>query len=254
LPRPQGRGPDRAAGGSFHAVPVFTEPELAESQDATLLQRRARRRLVGAIALVVLVVIVLPIVLDREPSPIGQDLVIQIPSQEAGKFNTRVLPPSAQGAASPRVAGGEGAKADLAKAEEAPKPAAVTAPVQAEQPAVPAEAKARSVPAPGAGKVIAPPARERAIDGPDASRAKALLEGKEAWIIRLGAFSSQDNVRQLQAKLGAAGVKSYTEPAKGPKGEQTRVRAGPFDSKLEAERAQEKLTAAGISPGTVAAR
>src|SRR3990172_5063163 len=91
------RGAECAAGGGFHGIPVFTEPKLAESQDVTLLQRRARRRLVGAIALVVLVVVALPIVLDKEPSPIGQDLVIQIPSQDAGKFNTRVLPPSAPG-------------------------------------------------------------------------------------------------------------------------------------------------------------
>ena len=68
---------------------------MAESQDATLLQRRARRRLVGAIALVIFVVLVFPIVLEKERKPVGQDLVIQIPSHDAGKFNTRVLPPKA---------------------------------------------------------------------------------------------------------------------------------------------------------------
>ena len=88
----------------------------------------------------------------------------------------------------------------------------------------------------------------------EAARAQALLEGKEAWVVRLGAFSNQANVKQLREKLTAAGVKSYTEAAIGPKGEQTRVRAGPFDSKLEAEQAQEKLTAAGVSPGTVGPR
>lgn len=220
---------------------------MAVSQDVTLLQRRARRRLVGAIALVVLVVVALPIVLDKEPSPIGQDLVIQIPSQDAGKFNTRVLPPSAPGATPPPGAGSEGA----APAETLTPG---TAPAKTELRAVPAEAKVPLAPEPAASKVTAPPAREPAMDGPDAARAKALLEGKEAWVVRLGAFSKQDNVRQLQAKLSAAGVQSYTEFAKGPKGEQTRVRAGPFDSKLEAERAQETLTAAGISPGTVAPR
>ncbi len=57
------------------------------------MKRRARRRLVGAIALVVFVVIALPIVLDSEPKPTSsQDLTIQIPSQDAGKFATRVLP------------------------------------------------------------------------------------------------------------------------------------------------------------------
>ena len=232
---------------------------MAESQDATLLQRRARRRLVGAIALVVLVVIVLPIILDTEPSPIGQDLVIQIPSQEAGKFNTRVLPPSAPGAATPPVAGAKDASPAPEKSEAltpgaAPKnaPAAVkTAP-----PAAPGEGNAPSVPA-SAKEEPTSPAKDQtraAKDQSDAARAKALLEGKEAWVVRLGAFSNQANVKRLREKLTAAGVKSYTEAAIGPKGEQTRVRAGPFDSKREADEVQRKLTAAGVSAGTVGPR
>lgn len=221
---------------------------MAESQDATLLQRRARRRLVGAIALVVLVVIALPIVLDTDPSPIGQDLVIQIPSQEAGKFNTRVLTPSAPGAARPPLAGVEEARPAQAKAE-ALTPGAPPGDAAAAPRAVQAEGKAPSAPAP-AGKE--PPSA--AQDASDSARAKALLEGKAAWVVRLGAFSKEDNVRLLQEKLTAAGVKSYTEAAKGPKGDQTRVRAGPFDSKLEAEQAQEKIAAMGIRPGTVASQ
>ena len=208
---------------------------MAESQDVTLLQRRGRRRLVGAIALVVLVVIALPIVLDKEPSPIGQDLVIQIPSQDAGKFNTRVLPPSAPGAATPGGAGGA-------------TPAA--------PPPVPAEDKAPSAMEPG-GKASPSPALAQAPavkEDADAARAQALLEGKEAWVVRLGAFSNQTNVQHLREKLTAEGVKSYTEAAIGPKGVQTRERDGPFDSKLEAEQAEKKLTAAGIAAGTVGPR
>jgi len=64
---------------------------LADSQDAILLQRRARRRLLGAIALVLFAVIVLPIIFDQEPRSVGQDLVIQIPSQDAGRFQPRGL-------------------------------------------------------------------------------------------------------------------------------------------------------------------
>ena len=65
-----------------------------KDQDATQLQRRARRRLVGAIALAVLAVIVLPIVFDKEPKPISQDLVIQIPNQDtAPKFDPKLTPP-----------------------------------------------------------------------------------------------------------------------------------------------------------------
>lgn len=96
---------------------------MADNQDAIELQRRARRRLVGAIALVVFVVIVLPIIFDREPKPISQDLTIQIPSQDAGRFATRVLP-ATEPRVDPRVPPETAAKAGLPKpAAEGIKPA-----------------------------------------------------------------------------------------------------------------------------------
>lgn len=226
---------------------------MAESQDATLLQRRARRRLVGAIALVVLVVIVLPIVLDTEPSPVGQDLVVQIPSQDAGKFNTRVLTPSTPGPMTPPMAGTEGA-AQVRSGSIAQGTADAPAAAKSAPQAAPAESPSATA---SGTKGPPSPAKDQtraAKDESDAARAKALLEGKEAWVVRLGAYSNQDNVRQLQAKLAAAGVKSYTEVAKGPKGDQTRVRAGPFGSKLEAEQANEKIAAIGVRAGSVAAQ
>ncbi|PUA19059.1 SPOR domain-containing protein [Glaciimonas sp. PCH181] len=45
-------------------------------------KKRARRRLVGAVALVLAVVIVLPMVLDSEPKPLADDIAIQIPSRD----------------------------------------------------------------------------------------------------------------------------------------------------------------------------
>ena len=212
----------------------------------------------GAIALVVLVVVALPIVLDKEPSPIGLDLVIQIPSQDAGKFNTRVLPPSAPGATPPPGAGTEGAAPAKALIPgTAPPVAPAAAPAKTGPRAEPAEAKAPLAPEPGARKEPPSPAKDqmRAVkDESDAVRAQALLEGREAWVVRLGAFSNQENVRQLQAKLTAAGMKSYTEAVKGPKGDQTRVRAGPFDNKAAAEQARDKIETLGFRSGTVAPR
>ena len=45
-------------------------------------KKRARRRLVGAVALVLAAVIVLPMVLDSEPKPLADDISIQIPSRD----------------------------------------------------------------------------------------------------------------------------------------------------------------------------
>jgi len=186
---------------------------LANSEEAVQLRRRARRRLVGAIALVVFAVIVLPIVFDKEPKPISQDIVIQIPSQNSGRFNTKVVP----------------AAPEPAKSETAGKAA---------------ETKAAAVAKTGA------PAAQRAQADAEALRAQAALQG-ESYVVPLGAFLNQANVKTLQAKVTVAGFKSYSEIQKVARGEQIRVRAGPFPSREAAERAREQLQATGLTVGPV---
>jgi cell division septation protein DedD len=67
--------------------------EQDTSADADLqLKKRARRRLVGAIALALLAVIVLPMVMDREPRPVGPDIQIRIPSQDDRQLAAKVMP------------------------------------------------------------------------------------------------------------------------------------------------------------------
>jgi len=45
-------------------------------------KKRARRRLVGAVALVLAMIIGLPMILDSEPKPMADDIAIQIPSRD----------------------------------------------------------------------------------------------------------------------------------------------------------------------------
>ena len=207
------------------------------------LKRRARRRLVGAIALVTFVVIILPLILDKEPGPAGPPLSVQIPNQESGGFNTRVLPPAPAAPAGP----GPEKKAEIAPAK------AEVASVKAEPPLVKAELPAVKATTPAA---KAEPAEREVAKAPGKAedlRAKA-APNAQAWVVTVDAFSDKKNVIQLRTKLSAAGVKSYTEPVKTSKGELTRVRAGPFASKEAAEHARAKLDAMGLKPGTVASR
>ena len=239
-----------------------------------LLQRRARRRLVGAIALVVLAVIVLPIVFDKEPRPISQDIVIQIPSQNSGKFNTKVVPPPA-----PPLEKSGMLNPDTVPAAPAPMSGAAQAPSEADMPqdkgaskaeaaakaqeAKVAQAKAQAQKAPEAkaaeNKLVVTKGAEAnaaskapAPQSPDAEavRAQAALQS-DSYIIPLGAFLNQANVKTLQAKVTVAGYKSYSEIQKVAKGEQIRVRAGPFPSREAAERARVQLEAAGLTVGPV---
>jgi DedD protein len=218
---------------------------MAESEEALQLKRRARRRLVGAVALVTFAVIILPLILDKEPGPAGPPLSVQIPSQESSGFTTPVVPPAPQ-----------------APAAQAPEKKAESPPAKADIPAVKAEIPAVKAEPPGARtetaaiKAITPaakPVTAPAADKADEARAQAALND-EAWVVTLGAFSNPDNAKRLQAKLSAAGVKSYTEMLNTGKGEQKRVRAGPFPSKEAAEKVRAKLDAMGLKPGAVSSR
>ncbi len=89
----------------------------------------------------------------------------------------------------------------------------------------------------------------------DAARALALLEGKPApaaapadsgrFVIQVAALSAKDKVEELQGKLRAAGISSFTQ--KSPSGELTRVKVGPFGSREEAEKAKARLQKIGLS-------
>jgi DedD protein len=54
------------------------------------MKRKARRRLVGAIVLALAAIIVLPLLLEKEPRPLGGDVSVQIPPVDEGKFINRL--------------------------------------------------------------------------------------------------------------------------------------------------------------------
>ncbi len=223
--------------------------DAAEPRVADDLKKRARRRLVGAAALAVLAVIVLPMVMDQEPKPAGQDIQIRIPNQDSGSFTSRILP--AKPAATP-----------LPPVEpQAAPPAAPTPPAAASRPETPGEANPPPVPTKPAAEPTAKADKpgtvvEPATNPVDDPRAKSILDGDAAqWIVQLGAFRDPPNVRLLQAKIKELGYASYTEKVATSQGPRIRVRAGPFASRDAAEKARsrlKKIGAGGGSGGTVA--
>ena len=63
-----------------------------EQQDVETLKRRGRRRLVGAVALVLLAVVVLPMVFDPEPRHALPPVSVRIPPENDAPFNPKVPP------------------------------------------------------------------------------------------------------------------------------------------------------------------
>ncbi len=213
---------------------------MADHPDSNIdLKRRARRRLVGALALVLLVVIVLPLVLDREPRPLSQELSVLIPSQDAGRFNSRALPP---GAPVQEAQQGEAAAPSS-------QPIRAAAPSAAATPA-PAPVSAASAPAPTPAPVSTSAASASASAPVSASTAPVASKS-ERYLVQIGAYSTTLNAKRAQDKANAAGFKTIVEVAQGPKGEQTKVRAGPYATREAAEKAREELKTLGLPVGSV---
>jgi DedD protein len=77
-----------------------------EKQDVETLKRRGRRRLVGAVALVLAAVIVLPMVFDPEPRGTGSPVSVRIPGEDetpfAPKLPAKKVEPAKKAEAAPK--------------------------------------------------------------------------------------------------------------------------------------------------------
>jgi DedD protein len=106
-----------------------------EQQDVDTLKRRGRRRLVGAVALVLLAVIVLPMVFDQQPREPAPPVSVRIPGEEeAAPFKPK--PPAPKMEKAPEAAKPP-AKPDAPKPSEKERARAEAALAGAEQYVVP---------------------------------------------------------------------------------------------------------------------
>ena len=249
---------------------------MAESDEVLEVRRRARRRLIGATALVMLLVIVPPWLMDLEPRPVTSTLTVEIPGKDQPKLDV----PGA-----PATKDAKDAKDAKGSAPKAGKPAAEGTPAEIrgsvidrwrEEPAVSAKAEpTRPVTAPPVSSppdavklpAVREPKAKSATDAQggdkalaaakltqdDAQLAAAILKG-ETYFVPLGAFKSADNAKQIQQKVTGLGLRAYVEIVDVKGAEQSRVRAGPFVSRDTAEAARERLRGAGLEPGPVRTR
>ena len=188
------------------------------------LKKRARRRLVGAVALVLLMIIVLPIILkDRAASSPQDKITISLPGEQQtvtpatpSDFDSSIVPAepaTPDSPASPSI--------------ETSEPAAQTVDPEA------AAAKPE-MPAP----VKQSPPKE-------VTKPKDLAA--HHFYVQIGVFSDEANVKQLQGKLSDLGYKSQTEKIDTAKGKKIRLRTQLFGDRNEAAIALENIKDAGLT-------
>lgn len=218
---------------------------MADNDVQIDLKKRARRRLVGAVALALLAAIVLPMVMDNGPKPPSSELTIRIPSQEGGNFASRLITGTAPAPASPVLPAQSPVVVPPPSSEV---PALVQNSVQSQPVATPSVPQ---LPDP-AQSAVSRADKDRAEE----QRARDLLEGKTAspagkFYVQLGVYREEKNARDLSSRAAAQGVKVSLEKLKD---NTTRVRSGPYAERAAADKTLEKLKKAGIEARVVSSK
>lgn len=177
-----------------------------------------KHRIAGAIVIVALVVIFVPMLLNESEPPPELKGVREIPSRSAVS-ETRVIVTPVAGEESRPVTGSPTATNPAtppAASETAPKPEIKhVATVEKPAPAAIKEQPAKTT-----------TASEKITKG---------------WVVQVGTFSSADNAAHLRDKLKSHGHTAYTESVALAGKKALRLRVGPFRDKEQAVKAQAQI-------------
>jgi DedD protein len=231
------------------------------TDDEDRLKRQARRRLIGAVALTTAIVVVLPMVLDSEPKPVGQDIELRIPDKDkVGAFAPKIdLPPASAPAAtlpaSPVVVVPTPVIVSPPVSQVVAAPAVVPVPVVVPVPTLAPDIKPASPPVKTT--VIAPEHKpdhakhdtksEHAKPAGAVHTEQGQTVPQSGFVVQIGAFGNANTAHSWQKNLNQQGFKAYTEKV----GDKTRVRIGPYSTHEAANKARHKLEAKGLHSNIV---
>lgn len=205
------------------------------SQDHPEADFDPRHRIVGAVVVVSLLVVLAPLVLNKqqlpqEPAPLAAGSRVVVTS-------VREMDERLQGR--PDDAPAETAPAGQAAAPGDAVEAAAAAPSSAEevvpQPSLLPPPKAKSEPEPVARPVASKPA------GNTPAPKAATSAGAGGWVVQVGTYANRDNVKRLEKRLKGKGYAVLLESVRLKNGEALRVRVGPFGEKSAASSASERI-------------
>lgn len=188
------------------------------SDEEIQLRKRARRRLVGAVALVIVAVAAVPLLLDAEPRGNQGAPDVTVSGTSPAPFPTPISEPAA------------------VHPEQAP-------------PSAPALLEDHSAAQPSPPAVSAEADRQPA-DTMQAESGAAV--GKTSYVVQLIATTSPEKARDLKRTLQQQKFPVFTE--KTPDGGKIRVRVGPFAQQEAAEAARGRLVELGFDPGKVVSK
>ena len=231
------------------------QKDAPNDQELTL-KKRARRRLVGAIALVLLMIIVLPMILkDRSVSTPTEEVTITLSSQNspsgatpaASDFDSNIVPTENNPAEVAPLNTDSVVDAPVSQAEQAPPQIQDVPEIEAADSEASAAPKDEQKLVPKAAPKVAP---KVALVQPK-TELPPVLEKKSTnspkFYVQIGVFSDEANVKKLQAKLSDIGYASQTEKIDTAKGQKIRLRTNLLGERNEAAIALQNIKDAGLT-------
>ncbi|MBJ2345524.1 MULTISPECIES: SPOR domain-containing protein [Pseudomonas] len=197
-----------------------------------LLDKAYKQRMVGALVLVALAVIFLPMLFSRQDEQrqvtVDAPAAPQAPSVPPVQVEQVAVP-------EPQALPQEPVPSDEELAQE---PAAPTAPV-APAPTVPSKPAVAPTPVPAAPAIKPAPTQPiTAAPKPDTTQSRVDANGLSvSWSVQLASLTSRDSAEKLQKNLRSQGYNAYIRSADG----KNRVFVGPLIERAEADRLRDLL-------------
>lgn len=192
-----------------------------------MMEKALKERIIGAIVLVAVAVLVVPVFLDGSPSQ-GEVISERVPlpgqseQDSQARTQTVVLDRDRDQPVPARTE---------AQTNRAPATTVVTTPAPAETSATTTEPPPQ------------PAATQPATDTPATVQTAASATGM--WAVQLGSFSNKDNANKLAADLRKEGFAAFLSQVSGPSGQLHRVRVGPQKDREAADAMAARLQRAG---------
>ena len=270
--------------------PGKPRPSVSSEAQAAELRVRARRRLAGAVALVLAAVVVLPMLLDSEPIPVSNNIAIRIPDRNA-PFQPSLSDTNSGGAVANQSSSGQVLSAagvsaapggDTASAAttapaapaQATPPATVAVAPQIAKPEPKPEPKPKQETKPESKSDASKSAQSNANRSDDGARALALLEGRPTesntannagvnkqptkgnFVVQALSLDAAADAQTQRDKLSASGISNafVDGPVVVNGMKKYRVRVGPFPSREAAQAAQTRLRTLGFGGAFITAQ
>ena len=188
-----------------------------KNEQDLLLKKRARRRLVGSVVLVIMAIVFLPMILEHVPEQERKEIEINMLSENVLDKPSEVIYQN---------------MSTENKISTSIKPNIISN--------TPKEVIIKS-------EQLTEKAGSKE-DSESNSQDKELIKTSEKYVVQLGAFSDSTKAKDQQRSLEANGIsRAYTEMIESENTEVTRVRVGPFSTRDEAENERIKIRLLGIN-------